>query len=88
MKYVRYTDELMEMGVGMSYVGKVKNRIDKGIFITLENGETAYCAGYTKLPQGALVRCIGLLPPKDKRRLLVDIESVINYEGRKEYFSA
>lgn len=88
MKYVRYTEENLELGVGMSFVGKVKNRIEGGIFIVLENGETAYAQGYTKLPQGALVRCFGVLPPTDKMRMLVDIESVINYEGRREYHSA
>ncbi len=87
MRYVRYTDEAMEKGVGMSFVGKVWRRSERGIFIKLENGEIAYAEGYTKLPQGAPVRCFGEKPATRELRMLVQIENVINYEGRRDCYA-
>ena len=59
--------------------GIISSRSQRGSFIELDNGESAFC--YNSLRAGTKVLCSVLRPALGEKRKLVSIDSIIYEQG-------
>lgn len=62
--------------------GKVIGTCQKGAFIVLDNGQEAFAYKFANLYPGTLVLCTVRRLADEQRRMLVTIDSVVDYAAR------
>lgn len=58
---------------------EVTSRCERGVFLTLDNGESAFASKFGNLKAGAKVLCSIITPSEGTKRAKVIIESVYEY---------
>lgn len=59
--------------------GQIVGTCRKGAFLTLDNGQEAFAYHMANLRIGSKVLCTVLKLPRDERKMLVCVDSVIEY---------
>ena len=57
--------------------GTVKDRIREGVYLELDNGQEAFAFRFANLLPGSKVLCTVLKLPREGRKMLVSIDSVV-----------
>lgn len=60
--------------------GTVEGKSRDGVYLTLDNGEEAFAFRYTGLKIGDKVFCSVKHPARDGRKMLVTIDSTLQYD--------